>query len=295
MTSRGGPRGARRGKRDFQKENVMMLKEKQRLNRLAKEREAAAAAERRAFKMKKFERVESKVKAMATRGPEEVARAREAKFLRAGEANKRAAARAAHAASVREAVDEETAEEMAAAEAARARRRGSSARAKVRAKRKAPVPRERGKLAPREKKNYLASNARATIRGPGRTNGRTQGRQRGGGENPTARADFGKIPEYLIKRKIEAAKKELEEAANAPDPDCPPGMVRMPEEERLETLAILEENRSDVIQQLNTMPLRCDTFGLRRKKHALEAKLEETEEAIKVFSRDKVFVRPDDL
>lgn len=42
-----------------------------------------------------------------------------------------------------------------------------------------------------------------------------------------------------------------------------------------------------------SLPIRSDTLRLRTKKEALEAKLAEVEEAIKIFSRPKVFVKLD--
>ncbi|KNC54410.1 flagellar/basal body protein [Thecamonas trahens ATCC 50062] len=248
----------RRRRRDFQKENVMLIKEKQRLNRLNREREAEEAARAQAFKLSKFRKVESKVKAMRS-GPA------------GSRAGGRGRGRGPGGAGVRG--------------ARQFLRRGEGSR-----RRKPAVPRELAQLAPRTEKNFLADNARATMA--------ASASSRSGGsrasDDPRNRPDFGKVPEYLIKRKIEAAKQEIEAEAAKPDPDCPPGMVRMPEAERLETLQLLEGNRADIIQQLNTMPLRCDTFGLKRKKHLLESKLQEADEAIKIFSKPKVFINIED-
>ena len=50
---------------------------------------------------------------------------------------------------------------------------------------------------------------------------------------------------------------------------------------------------SELHRQLATMPIRSDTLRLRTKKEELERKIAEVEEAIKIFSRPKVFVKMD--
>ncbi len=59
-------------------------------------------------------------------------------------------------------------------------------------------------------------------------------------------------------------------------------MVLMAEEDRLETLKVLDESKKKVTQDLGTLPFICDTVTLKNKKTALENKLVEIEEAIKV-------------
>ena len=44
------------------------------------------------------------------------------------------------------------------------------------------------------------------------------------------------------------------------------------------------------MQQMSCLPVRTDTFRLRTRKNEIESKLAEVEEAIKIFSRPKVFV-----
>lgn len=193
-------------------------------------------------------------------------------FLRAGQAQAVLRSKSLKAKQVRSAVDAETVAEMN--------------RARIRASRKAPVPKRDEApppRAPRKAQDFVSQNARETI-----------GKRPPAGPAPaasaTARPDFGRIPDYLIQRKIARAKQELEELANAPDPDCPPGMQLMPEHERQATVRLLGANREAVLVQINKMPLSCDTFGLKRKKGLLEAQLKEIEDAIKIFSRPKVFI-----
>lgn len=48
-----------------------------------------------------------------------------------------------------------------------------------------------------------------------------------------------------------------------------------------------------LLQQLQSMPVRTDTLRIRTRKEELEKKLSEVAEAIKIFSRPKVFVKID--
>ncbi|XP_013399062.1 enkurin domain-containing protein 1-like [Lingula anatina] len=103
----------------------------------------------------------------------------------------------------------------------------------------------------------------------------------------------GKVPKYLQDRK-QQWKKEIEDRIkNRPDPDLPPGHKLMPKEERLVTLGQLKETQAELLRQLNSLPIRSDTLRVRTKKEELETKMAEVEEAIKIFSRPKVFVKID--
>jgi hypothetical protein len=88
----------------------------------------------------------------------------------------------------------------------------------------------------------------------------------------------------------EAARKqrELEEA------DVPAGMMLLPEEERLSTLRQLAVTKAAVEKDLCRLPFVVETPSQIRHKTNLENRLTEVEEAIKVFSRKKVYVRKDD-
>jgi len=49
----------------------------------------------------------------------------------------------------------------------------------------------------------------------------------------------------------------------------------------------------ELTSKLAALPIRSDTYRVRNAKEILEAKLCEVEEAIKIFSRPKVFVKID--
>jgi hypothetical protein len=63
------------------------------------------------------------------------------------------------------------------------------------------------------------------------------------------------------------------------------------DEERQETLAVLAANRADTERQLQGLPIVIETLGLRRRQDELLRRLQEIEEAFKVFSRPLVLVK----
>lgn len=102
--------------------------------------------------------------------------------------------------------------------------------------------------------------------------------------------EFGRVPTYLEDRKQQWAEEAEWKRANAPDPNCPKGMVCMPENERVETLSVLQASLKEALNQLQAMPFVVETVSLRRRKDALESKIKEIESAIGLFSRQKVYV-----
>ncbi|RLN62949.1 hypothetical protein BBJ29_003586 [Phytophthora kernoviae] len=101
---------------------------------------------------------------------------------------------------------------------------------------------------------------------------------------------YGRIPRYLLERKEQWAREEAERRRNAPDPDCPPGMVLLDEDERVRTLEVLHKSLVEAQTRMNAMPLCIETFSQIRRKNELETKLQEIEDAIKVFDRAKVYI-----
>ena len=73
----------------------------------------------------------------------------------------------------------------------------------------------------------------------------------------------------------------------------PPCMTRMSEDERVETLAVLMKNKEVGYQELAKLPMTVETPSLRRRKADLERKLEQIDDAIKIFSRECVWVQED--
>ncbi|XP_059170071.1 enkurin domain-containing protein 1-like [Physella acuta] len=102
---------------------------------------------------------------------------------------------------------------------------------------------------------------------------------------------FGAVPGYLQKRKNVWREQEESRIANSPDPNMPAGHRQLPEGERTETLDLLQQKQKNVIGQIQRLPIGADTVRVKQERQSLEKQLTEIEEAIKIFSRPKVFVR----
>ncbi|KAL8563940.1 hypothetical protein ACOMHN_059370 [Nucella lapillus] len=113
--------------------------------------------------------------------------------------------------------------------------------------------------------------------------------------NESAMADYnmGEVPAYLKQRQKQWKREEEEKIANTPDPAMPPGHRTLPENERLETLAILQTKEKELVRGLAALPIGMDTVRVRNKRKELENNLAELEEALRIFSRNKVFVKVD--
>uniref|UniRef100_A0A8D2INN3 Enkurin domain containing 1 n=1 Tax=Varanus komodoensis TaxID=61221 RepID=A0A8D2INN3_VARKO len=103
----------------------------------------------------------------------------------------------------------------------------------------------------------------------------------------------GHVPRYLIERKDHWRKEAEERQRNTPDPDMPPGHARMPENQRLETLSSLQKSQEQLLKDLLLLPVRIDSLSVQNRRVALEKKLSQIEEALKIFSRPKVFIKLD--
>ncbi|XP_039624109.1 enkurin domain-containing protein 1 isoform X1 [Polypterus senegalus] len=103
----------------------------------------------------------------------------------------------------------------------------------------------------------------------------------------------GRIPQYLQERKDQWQREREERKKNQPDPSMPPGHSMMPEKERQETLHSLKETQKNLVKELLSLPVRADTLSIQARRTQLDKKLSEVEEAIKIFSRPKVFIKID--
>ncbi|XP_073323026.1 enkurin domain-containing protein 1 [Pagrus major] len=112
-------------------------------------------------------------------------------------------------------------------------------------------------------------------------------------EKPVPSAVKGQVPQYLEERKKQWQKEEEERRRNAPDPTVPAGHTLMPENKRQETLKTLTETHHSLVTELLSLPLKADSLSVRSRRAHLDCRLSEIEEAIKIFSRDKVYVKID--
>uniref|UniRef100_A0A672JAX4 Enkurin domain-containing protein n=1 Tax=Salarias fasciatus TaxID=181472 RepID=A0A672JAX4_SALFA len=110
---------------------------------------------------------------------------------------------------------------------------------------------------------------------------------------PVPSAVIGQVPHYLEERKEQWRKEAEERRKNRPDPTIPPGHTLMPESERQGTLKTLNEAHRSLVTELLSLPLKADNLSVRSRRAHLDCRLSEIEEAIKIFSRDKVYIKID--
>ncbi|CAF2641420.1 unnamed protein product [Rotaria sp. Silwood2] len=104
----------------------------------------------------------------------------------------------------------------------------------------------------------------------------------------------GRVPNYIEKIKEKRDEDLYQARINAPDPDCPPGHVKVDNNQRMSTLSQLQSNRTELEKKLCHLPIRNDSVTLRRTKEDIEKKIVELDEAIQIFSKPKVFIKMDE-
>ncbi|XP_016356432.1 enkurin domain-containing protein 1-like, partial [Sinocyclocheilus anshuiensis] len=137
--------------------------------------------------------------------------------------------------------------------------------------------------------DFVSHNARAA----GKTNLRRSQSLQNLRDKPPPSAVKGKVPQYLEQRKLQWKKEEEEKRRNTPDPSIPAGHTQMSERERQETLRSLKETHRSLVSELLSLPIKADTLSVRSRRAQLDQRLSEVEEAVKIFSRDKVYVKVD--
>lgn len=108
-----------------------------------------------------------------------------------------------------------------------------------------------------------------------------------GGETYKAK---GKVPSYLVNRQQEWRMQEEEKSRQKELKKVPFGTKLLPEGERLATLDQLKETKKEIMNTVESLPISMRTMALRNKKLDLENKLLEVEAAIKLFSKENVYV-----
>ena len=103
--------------------------------------------------------------------------------------------------------------------------------------------------------------------------------------------DYGKVPNYIKKYELERQIKNEEKKRQEEAAKYPKGTKLLTEEERLSTLNGLIENKKQITNQLEKMPITTRTNSIRIRKEELYKKLEEIEKAIDMFSKKQVFIK----
>ncbi|KAG7263921.1 hypothetical protein CRUP_029261 [Coryphaenoides rupestris] len=112
-------------------------------------------------------------------------------------------------------------------------------------------------------------------------------------DKPIPSAVKGQVPQYLEERKEQWRKEKEERRKNAPDPTIPAGHTMMSEKDRRDTLQSLKQSHQALVKELLSLPVRADTLSMCSRRTQLDRRLSEMEEAIKIFSRDKVYIKTD--
>lgn len=105
--------------------------------------------------------------------------------------------------------------------------------------------------------------------------------------------NLGKIPNYLEQRKEQLRRENEELIKNMPDPEQPPGHRKLPDDEKQKTMNLLKETKNKLLSEMNSLPIRSDTFRIKTTKNDMEKKLVELDQAIEIFSKPKVFIKID--
>ncbi|KAM6176288.1 enkurin domain-containing protein 1 [Erethizon dorsatum] len=146
--------------------------------------------------------------------------------------------------------------------------------------------------------DFISHNAQAAKRAPRRHSRSLQilaqvlERQREAQEHYNT-TQKGHVPHYLLQRKDLWQREAEARQHSQPDPTMPPGHTRMPENQRLETLNNLLQTQTQLLRELVLLPAGADSLRARGHRTELDQKLVQVEEAIKIFSRPKVFVKMD--
>ncbi|XP_040837986.1 enkurin domain-containing protein 1-like [Ochotona curzoniae] len=147
--------------------------------------------------------------------------------------------------------------------------------------------------------DFISHNAQAATKAPRRRHSRSLQvlnqeleRQQQAQEHYNA-TQKGHVPHYLLQRKDLWRQEAEARQRSQPDPSIPAGHTLMPESQRLETLDSLLQSQRQLLRELILLPAGADSLRARGHRAELEQKLVQVEEAIKIFSQAKVFVKMD--
>ncbi|XP_060835156.1 uncharacterized protein LOC132918089 [Rhopalosiphum padi] len=118
-------------------------------------------------------------------------------------------------------------------------------------------------------------------------------------ENIIGHHQPGEIPKYLKDRKALKEKNEKEtqkklairRELGIDDPACPPGHILLPETERLDHLTKIKKDYNQLVMQLNMLPVASDSYKMKEKRKHIEKELDQVQLGIKLFSKDKLYVK----
>ena len=105
--------------------------------------------------------------------------------------------------------------------------------------------------------------------------------------------NYGHVPKYLKEMKIKAKIMKEIEKKKEEEKNYPKGTRLLSEEERIFTLEKLKENKKDLENLVTKLPIASDSIWTKNKQRKLFKELDEIDQAIITFSKNKVFVKMD--
>ena len=105
--------------------------------------------------------------------------------------------------------------------------------------------------------------------------------------------EYGHVPKYLKEMKIRAKLMKDLEKKKEEEKSYPKGTKLLSEEERIFTLQKLQENKKELENLVTKLPIASDSILVKNKRQKLFKELDEIEQAIITFSKNKVFVKID--
>ena len=105
--------------------------------------------------------------------------------------------------------------------------------------------------------------------------------------------EFGRVPRYLQEMKVKAKLMKDIEKKKEEEKNYPKGTRLLSEEERIFTLTKLKESKMELEKQVTKLPIILDSIGAKNRQNKLFKELDEIEQAIVTFSKNKVFVKLD--
>ena len=105
--------------------------------------------------------------------------------------------------------------------------------------------------------------------------------------------EFGRVPKYLQEMKMKAKLIKDFEKKKEEEKNYPKGTKLLSEEERIFTLKKLIESKKELENMVTKLPIILDSIGAKNRQNKLFKELDEIEQAIVTFSKNKVFVKID--
>ena len=149
------------------------------------------------------------------------------------------------------------------------------------------MKRQKNIILPKIQKNYIKENRKLIIEN------KIQIKHKNIDENNNniKHKNYGKVPYYIKRYELERELKKEEIKRQKEAEKIPKGTKLLSEEERMNTLNSLINNKKELINQLEKMPIAKRTMATQNKREEIVKQLEEIEKGIEMFSKKKVYIK----